>query len=166
MSGEDRFHVSGDSSGEPRYWGELRALYDQLDAEVSRLGPVCQLSGRCCRFGEYGHTLFVSALEVEFLLSGAPEASRPLDRGEMCPWQDAQGRCTARGARPLGCRVYYCDPGYQAEGLELSERFIARLKHLADRHGQPWNYAPLHRHLHERRAQGVLEIELAASDPS
>jgi Fe-S-cluster containining protein len=166
MSGEDRSHDSGDSRDEPRYWGELRALYDQLDAEVSRLGPVCQLSGRCCRFQEYGHALFVSALEIEFLLGGAPEAPRPLDRGQTCPWQDARGQCTARGARPMGCRVYYCDPSYQAAASDLSERFIARLKHLADRHGLSWNYAPLHRHLHERRDQGLLDIELAASDLS
>ena len=39
-------------------------------------------------------------------------------------------------------------------------------RNLAGRHGNPWDYAPLHRHLHERRDQGVLEIELAASDPS
>ncbi len=45
---------------------ELRGLYEQLDSEVARLGPVCQLSGRCCRFREYGHTLFVSSLEVQF----------------------------------------------------------------------------------------------------
>src|SRR5262249_3331512 len=42
------------------YRADLRALYQALDAEVSRLGPVCRLSGRCCRFQEYGHTLFVS----------------------------------------------------------------------------------------------------------
>ena len=56
---------------------ELRALYEQLDAEVAALGPVCQLSGRCCRFKEYGHTLFVSIPEVQFLLGNAPEPQRP-----------------------------------------------------------------------------------------
>ena len=55
---------------------ELRILYDKLDAEVAGLGPVCQLSGRCCRFEEYGHTLFVSSSEVQFLLEVAPEPSR------------------------------------------------------------------------------------------
>ncbi|MGP0063823.1 MAG: hypothetical protein ACLQGP_09525 [Isosphaeraceae bacterium] len=166
MSVEDSSHVSGDPGDGPRHRLELRALYDQLDTEIARLGPICQLSGRCCRFREYGHTLFVSSIEIDLLLSEAPEPSRPLDRGETCPWQDALGRCTARGARPLGCRVYYCDPNYESEAPELSERFIARLKHLADRHGLPWNYAPLHRHLHERRDRGLLDIELAASEPS
>src|SRR3954452_19573866 len=91
----------------------LHALYAALDEEVARLGPVCRLSGRCCRFAEYDHTLFVSAPEMAVLLADAPPPSRPLDDGETCPWQDTKGRCTAREARPLGCRVYYCDPTYQ-----------------------------------------------------
>ena len=136
------------------YLDELRALYAQLDAEVARLAPVCQLSGRCCRFREYGHTLFLSAPEVDYLLSEAPAPVRPLDRRRDLPLAGRRGRCTAREARPLGCRVYFCDPAYQDAAPDLSERFIARLKDLADRHGLPWNYAPLHRHLHERRDAG------------
>jgi hypothetical protein len=126
---------------------ELRALYAELDAEVAALGPVCQLSGRCCRFKEYGHTLFVSTLEARLLLESAPEPCRPLDLGDTCPWQDARGHCTARDCRPLGCRVYYCDPSYEQFAYGLSETYVGRLKKLTDKHGLPWNYAPLHRHL-------------------
>jgi hypothetical protein len=132
----------------------LHALYSALDDAVARLGPACALSGRCCRFAEYGHTLFVSAPEVDLLLDEAPPPSRPLDRGESCPWQDAAGRCTARGARPLGCRVYFCDPAYQPHAESLSEAFIGRLKRLVDAHGLSWNYAPLHRHLHQAESEG------------
>jgi hypothetical protein len=139
---------------------ELRALYDQLDNEVAGLGSVCQLSGRCCRFEEYGHTLFVSSLEVQFLLGHAPEPERPLDQGQTCPWQGARNRCMARDARPLGCRVYFCDPTTQDSGEDLSERFIARLKELTKKHDLPWNYAPLHHHLHRERDRGVFQVEL------
>jgi hypothetical protein len=166
MMGEESLYVLDDPGEGSGAWGELRALYEQLDAEVARLGPVCQLSGRCCRFSEYGHTLFVSAIEVEFLLDGAPDPPRPLDRGDTCPWQDLLGRCAARGVRPLGCRVYYCDPAYSPAACELSERFISRLKSLADRHGLPWNYAPLHRHLHVQRDCGRLAIDLAFANPA
>jgi Fe-S-cluster containining protein len=134
----------------PAYYAELSELYARLDAAVARLAPVCRISGRCCRFREYGHTLFLSALELEYLLSEASEPVRPLDGGETCPWQDADGRCTARQGRPMGCRVYFCDPAYQDAAPELSEHFISRLKRLAEHHGLPWSYAPLHRHLHER----------------
>ena len=164
--GEVTLSDHDDPSAGSGLWGELRALYAQLDAEVARLGPVCQLSGRCCRFREYGHTLFVSAMEVAFLLNGAPDPHRPLDHGDTCPWQDSLGRCAAREARPLGCRVYYCAPTDPTAVTELSERFISRLKSLAERHGLPWNYAPLHRHLHDERDRGRLPIELALADPS
>jgi hypothetical protein len=137
-----------------RFREPLRRLYADLDAAVARLGPVCQLSGRCCRFAEYDHTLFVSAPEAALLLADAPAPARPLDGGASCPWQDARGHCTARDARPLGCRVYYCDPAYQADAAVLSETFIARLKRLADDLDLPWDYAPLHRHLHDARDSG------------
>lgn len=133
---------------------ELRRLYADLDAAVGALAPVCVVSGNCCRFQEYGHTLFLSAPEADLLLDEAPAPSRPLDSGETCPWQDAAGRCQAREARPMGCRVYFCDPLYEPHAGPLSEAFIARLKTLAERFGLPWNYAPLHRHLALARDSG------------
>jgi hypothetical protein len=143
------------SSDDPRpLERELRELYDELDREVNELGPVCDLSGRCCRFLEHGHTLFVSSAEANFLLDLAPTPASPLDEGASCPWQDSRGHCTAREARPLGCRIYHCDPAFQEELHRLSERFIDRLKRLSTKHNIAWNYAPLHRHLHEARRRG------------
>lgn len=138
---------------EPTFREALRELYATLDAELARRGPVCLLSGRCCRFREYGHTLFVSEPEMDHFLAEAPPPFRPLDRGETCPWQDDLGRCTARNGRPLGCRIYHCDPAFQDIAPALSEQFIGRLKVLVERHGLPWNYAPLHRHLGQRRQE-------------
>jgi hypothetical protein len=133
---------------------ELAELYHDLEAEVARRGPVCQLSGRCCRFKEYGHVLFVSAPEIEVLLNEAPPPVRALDQGERCPWQDRQGRCTAREARPLGCRIYYCDPDYESELPEFGEAFLGRLKRLVEKHGLDWGYRPLHAHLRAARDEG------------
>src|SRR5208337_4711815 len=137
---------------------ELRALYRELDEAVAMTGPVCQLSGRCCRFKDYGHTLFLSAPEAQLLVADAPQPPGRLDNGESCPWQDGRGRCTARDARPLGCRVFFCDPSYEPLAPELSETFLARLKQLACRHDWPWNYAPLHQHLRQAQAEGRLKI--------
>jgi hypothetical protein len=134
----------------------LRALFAELDAEVAALGPVCVLSGRCCNFQEFDHTLFVSAPEAAFLLAEAPPPVRPLDSGATCPWQHSSGCCTARDARPLGCRVYFCDPAYQPHAPELSERFIAKLKQLVNEIGLRWDYAPLHKHLRQALDEGRL----------
>ncbi len=134
----------------------LRALYGELDQAVAELAPVCQLSGRCCRFEEYGHTLFLSAAEAAVLIADAPPPVRPYDQGASCPWQDRHGRCTAREARPLGCRVYFCDPRYDDQAPILTERFLIRFKEAADQRGWPWDYAPLHRHLAAAYATGEL----------
>jgi Fe-S-cluster containining protein len=137
-----------------RYREQLHALHQEMDAEIARLAPVCALSGRCCRFLEYGHTLFLSSLEAELLMADAPPPSRTLDDGATCPWQDGLGRCSARSARPLGCRIYFCDPAYQPEAPRLSESAIRRLKRLTESLGLDWHYAPLHIHLRRFMAEG------------
>lgn len=138
--------------------GDLQAIYASLDADIARAGPRCELSGRCCRFEEYGHTLFVSAPEMSLLLADAPDPSRPLDDGLTCPWQDSLGRCTARGARPLGCRVYFCDDTYGETGEQLSEIYIAKLKELVASRDLPWAYAPLHMHLRRALESGQFRV--------
>ena len=132
----------------------VRDVYAAVDAEVARLQPVCQISGRCCRFVEYDHTLFMSAPEFAILLADAPFPVRPVDDGATCPWQDGRGRCTAREARPLGCRVYFCDPSYAPHGPDIAEAAIRRLKILVAERDLPWDYAPLHRHLRAAQAAG------------
>src|SRR5437762_2532036 len=84
---------------------EVRALYARPDASVAADGPRCDASGRCCRFAEYGHTLFVSQLEADVLLSAAPSFDGPVS-ADRCPFQ-VGNLCTAREPRPLGCRVYF-----------------------------------------------------------
>src|SRR5271166_5144862 len=142
---------------------ELSALYRELDEAVAVMAPVCQLSGRCCRFKDYGHTLFLSGPEAHLLVADAPQPAGQLDNGESCPWQDARGQCTARDARPVGCRVFFCDTSFENIGAELSETFLARLKELASRHDWLWNYAPLHQHLRQAQIEGRLQIASAGS---
>jgi hypothetical protein len=117
-------------------------LYREVDQAVAAAGPVCVASGRCCRFKEYGHTLFLSNLEAQVLLADAPAYERPVS-ADFCPFQKDK-LCTAREVRPLGCRIYYCDPSYQETGNQISERYLQQLKTLADENGLAWRYAPLH----------------------
>jgi hypothetical protein len=124
---------------------EILEVYAQADEAVAAAGPRCDASGRCCRFTEYGHTLFISQFEAEILLEKAPSYSTPVSP-DGCPFQ-VQGLCTARDTRPLGCRIYFCDPAYETRMAEITETCIAQLKSIAERHQTGWHYAPLHHFL-------------------
>jgi Fe-S-cluster containining protein len=124
-------------------------LYAEVDRDVAAAGPVCVASGRCCRFKEWGHTLFLSNLEAEVLLAGAPPYEGPVS-ADFCPFQKDK-LCTAREPRPLGCRVYFCDPTYQEKAAAITEKYVRKLKELAEAHELPWRYAPLHEFLSRPR---------------
>ena len=91
--------------------------------------------------------LFVSNLEAEVLLAGAPAYSPPVSP-DFCPFQK-ENLCTAREPRPLGCRIYYCDPSYQETANHLSEKYVHKLKDLAGEFGTEWQYSPLHHFLNK-----------------
>jgi hypothetical protein len=131
---------------------QVLALYAEVDREVAAAGPVCLASGRCCRFKEYGHVLFLSNLEADVLLADAAAYERPVTP-DFCPFQKGN-LCTARGPRPLGCRIYYCDPHYQETGNRLTEKYLHRLKDLAREQGVEWLYAPLHHFLNSPEEAG------------
>ncbi len=124
---------------------EILEIYRQADAAVAAAGPVCRASGRCCRFTEYGHRMYLSNLEAAVLLAGAPPYQKPVS-ADFCPFQK-DNLCTAREPRPLGCRIFFCDPSYQETGNQIMEHFLGRLKELAVAHGLDWEYAPLHHFL-------------------
>jgi hypothetical protein len=137
----------------PELRAEVLAIYAEADAAVAAAGPRCDASGRCCRFKEYGHTLFISNLEADVLVAAAPPYRQPAS-ADFCPFQ-VDNLCTARDPRPLGCRVYFCDPAYQETGNAISETYLRRLKALAEEHGTDWRYAPLHTFLNEADVPAV-----------
>jgi Fe-S-cluster containining protein len=120
-------------------------IYQEADREVAAAGPVCVASGRCCRFKEHGHVLYLSNLEAEVLLADAPAYEQPVS-ADFCPFQK-ENLCTAREPRPLGCRVYFCDPNYQETGNRISEKYLQKLKALSLELEADWLYAPLHHFL-------------------
>lgn len=128
----------------------VRQLYTEVDRQVAAAGPRCDASGRCCRFREYGHTLFLSSLEADLLLDAAPPFAGPVS-ADFCPWQK-DNLCTAREPRPLGCRIYHCDPAFQDQSGQITETALRVLKRLAAEFGLAWRYAPLHFFLEEELA--------------
>jgi hypothetical protein len=133
-------------------FAELRALYRAFDEATARVAPICRASGRCCDFEAYGHTLFASRLEVDLLLAESGLASFDPST-KLCPfWKER--RCEARSPRPLGCRAYFCDASKEEEMRALHEEHLRRVKDVHVRHGIPWDYAPLLRHLADALPRG------------
>lgn len=144
--------------------GHRQALMDFLaavDAAIAAHAPRCDVSGRCCRFEEFGHTLFLSEFESELLLE-LPIAADWAFTEANCPYQ-CNGLCTAREHRPMGCRVYFCDPQFVDQMGQISEAFISRLKRLHVDLGRSWSYRPLHHFLSDHLAQ--LPAREAPSGP-
>ena len=117
---------------------ELAGLYARLDAELEARRPRCDLSGRCCDFPTSGHRLYATDLETAHAVAAAGGAA-PAAASGSCPWH-VDGLCRNRAGRPLGCRVYFCDPGWAAEMPDVYERYHAELRALHDRHGLPYRY--------------------------
>src|SRR5690606_10959533 len=93
----------------------------------------------CCRFESYGHRLYVTTVELAYFLANLTEPLKaPPDRG-FCPYQ-VEGRCTARAARPAGCRIYFCDPAAQGWQPELTEAVLAELARVGERFELPYAY--------------------------
>ncbi len=110
----------------------LAQLYRELDEELALLAPRCELSGRCCRFEEFGHELFATGLEADYALEQARRggAELPVPEGAgRCPFHQG-GRCTEREGRALGCRTFFCDAEAREALEELHERYLARLRQI------------------------------------
>ncbi len=135
----------------------VEEIYRRLQLETDQRKPKCNASGRCCRFEEYGHRLFVTTIELAtFLLAlregeapAEPSSGRPGARlgGSLalplvtsgCPYQ-VDGFCSVHSIRPFGCRIFFCDPTAQDWQNERYELFHAELMRLHDRFGIPYFY--------------------------
>ena len=116
----------------------LTAFYAAVDEAIAAHKPVCRNRGDCCRFDRYGHKLYVTTLELACFLHGRRGSWRP-PRDDACPYQ-IDGRCTAREHRPLGCRVFFCDPATRDwQGPEYERRLI-ELRQIGADFGIPYRY--------------------------
>lgn len=135
-------------------WRELEVLYGDLDRELAELRPLCQSSGRCCRFKAFGHQLWTTRLELDYLVAhqGLPEGP-PREEG-TCPYLK-DGLCSVRDHRMLGCRIYFCDPSYAGAMGPLYEKYHARIKELHRRHQVEYRYGELLASLRERQGTNL-----------
>lgn len=142
-----------------RAFRALEELYREVDALVERSRAVCLVRGLCCRFEEAGHLLYATALEADYAASVRPDAPPPAAPGR-CPYH-VGGRCTAREARPLGCRTYFCDAGPEEALQEAHEFFLRRIRAIEQEFGLPAGYAPFPAQLAARGVGQVASREVA-----
>ena len=118
----------------------IARVYADLQREIDARRPICSASGKCCRFEDYGHRLYVTTLELAAFLAGVPDESRPaLWDGAGCPFQVAR-LCSVHAIRPFGCRMFFCDATATQWQNERYERFHAELKRLHESLGVPYFY--------------------------
>jgi Fe-S-cluster containining protein len=104
--------------------GRMDAFFEQIDRTVAGYFPVCRNRGECCHFSTYGHKLYVTSIELIHFVRHALPAWRKPEREPACPYQ-IEGLCAARSFRPLGCRIFFCDPDTRDwQGPEYERRLI------------------------------------------
>lgn len=117
----------------------VETLYAELDARIDARNPVCLNRGDCCKFGAFGHHLFVTPVELAYFVARVEGHDSMDDRAGSCPHQH-EGRCTVRDARPMGCRVFFCEPASQGWQPDESEDTLTRIKALHQRFNLPYAY--------------------------
>lgn len=134
-------------------------VYAALQREIDARHPICSASGRCCRFEEYGHRLYVSTLELAAFVAQLP-AALPVGSCQLpvkttslhllttgnsqpatsaCPFQ-IDNLCSVHAIRPFGCRMFFCDTTATQWQNERYERFHAELKRLHEELDVPYFY--------------------------
>jgi len=123
----------------PQAMSAVDELYGAVQAEIDRRRPVCVVSGRCCRFDEFGHRLYVTTLELAHFLHHLPPAQPRSDNPGGCPFQ-LQKLCTVHSFRPFGCRIFFCDASSTEWQNQMYEHFHADLKRLHETVDVPYFY--------------------------
>jgi Fe-S-cluster containining protein len=128
------------NSRRPDVLAAVAELYGSVEAEIAKRRPLCVVSGRCCRFEEFGHRLYVTTMELAAFVQEyrkKPVESRPTEGG--CPFQHER-LCSVHRFRPMGCRMFFCDASSTEWQNEHYEKFHARLKRLHETLAVPYAY--------------------------
>ncbi len=121
--------------------GRSRPVCGRTDRRVIT-PPACRQCSRCCRFDAYGHNLFVSTAEMALFLR-CSDLSRMADPiAGACPFlRTRPARCAARAARPLGCRLFFCDRSARWWQPDLYDLLHRRMRRLHEVFEVPYFYA-------------------------
>lgn len=122
---------------------EIVEIYDKLDLELSEINPGCNACGSCCHFNTYGHILYTSNIEVNYILENVNVPPHDPNQN-ICPFLK-DNVCSIRDFRMLGCRVFYCNPHYRVitQEVYIHSKYYNMMKEVAGRNQMEWHYAPM-----------------------
>jgi Fe-S-cluster containining protein len=127
------------AAARPEVRDAVLSVYADVQQEIDARRPLCVMSGKCCRFEEYGHRLYVTSIELAAFLA---DLKLPIPQnwdGTGCPFQ-VNKLCGVHPIRPFGCRIFFCDPTATQWQNDAYERFHARIKRLHEELNVPYAY--------------------------
>ena len=128
-------------SKRPKNNTDIKEIYKKLEAELASINPGCNSCGTCCHFDEFGHILYTSTIETDYIRENVEIPSFDSDKN-VCPLL-INNQCTAREHRALGCRVFFCNPDYKEKSQDIYNKYYTMIKDLADKNQVKWRYAPM-----------------------
>lgn len=156
------FAVAVEKAARPDVRAMVDNVYRAMQDAVDLRRPICAASGRCCRFEEFGHRLFVTTMEMAAFMGGLDREVMPEGWDQSgCPFQ-VNRLCGVREIRPLGCRVFFCDETSDAWQVEQYERMHRELKRLHEEMKVPYFYVEWRealRALHDSDCRGAAARE-------
>lgn len=124
--------------------GVIRAVADlfaQVDLEMAAYHERCARCGRCCCFATYDHRLFVTTMELAYLLAQVgSDLSAPTDNSADCIFQIRES-CSIHPHRMLGCRIFLCKLRDASKQGEFGERWHHAMIELHREYCVPYCYA-------------------------
>lgn len=122
----------------------LKTVFIRVEGEIASRQPICTTSGRCCHFEKHGHRLYTTGLEAAYTVA---RLDGPLTRHALeaaisrggCPFQ-LDILCSVHTIRPVGCRVYFCDPSAQTWMEDLAERAHGWVRAIHETHEIEYRY--------------------------
>jgi Fe-S-cluster containining protein len=147
------------ASARPDVHAAVKQIYADVQNQIDLRRPLCQLSGRCCRFEEFGHRLYVTTLELATFLHDLQQMNLPIPSPNPggCIFQKNK-LCSVHTIRPFGCRLFFCDSTSTDWQHEQYQLFHSRLKSLHDQLNVPYFYL-------EWRQALAITLPIASAPP-
>ena len=120
---------------------EIQDILNSALVEIESFDPDCKACGNCCDFANFGHRLYVSTGELANLISQSPIDADEIEHLK-CPYQQ-NDLCLARNARPLGCRLFFCDEKINDQYQQIYEDCYAKIKQAHLKFSTAYNYIEL-----------------------